>query len=184
VDGFNEDLLIAGWQRYGVCVEKQQPYIARNEPIAAPSDKIKLSAAPLAPVDILLIKHWASGIGARDDHLQRIFESLQDQNPLTVTLAWPQGIPDNQVLDRDMLMVERDEKTWNRSGHGTMFVGYEINKRYDGGAAFLFRNSWGPEWGDNGYGKISLELARKLIVSAYAVMPRSIEKRAPGKPAK
>jgi hypothetical protein len=181
VDGFNQDLLIAGWQKLGICTESLQPYIAKNEPISPPTDKAKRDATALSPVDVLLIKHWASGIGARDDHLQRVFETLQEQNPLTVTLAWPVGIPGDKYLDQDFMFVEHAESTWDKSGHGTMFVGYEINKRYPGGAVFFFRNTWGPEWGDQGYAKISLDLARKLMISAYAVQPRKIEK--PPKPA-
>jgi hypothetical protein len=38
------------------------------------------------------------------------------------------------------------------SGHATVLVGYEINSSYDGGGRFLYRNSWGESFGDNGYG--------------------------------
>jgi hypothetical protein len=172
----NQDLLIAGWERHGICAENLQSYIPRNDPISAPSAKAKKEAVALAPIDVLLVKHWTSGVGARDDHLQRVLETLQEQEPLTVTLAWPKGIPTHQNLDKDFMLIEHDESIWDRSGHGTIFVGYEINKRYDGGAVFLFRNTWGPEWGDRGYGKISLALARKLMISAYAVQPRKPEK--------
>ena len=35
-------------------------------------------------------------------------------------------------------------------GHAIVIVGYDINERY-----WIVRNSWGTEWGDNGYFKIS-----------------------------
>lgn len=169
--GFNADYLIAGWDHYGVCREELCPYVPKNEPIPKPSDKAIQDAATRLPIELLVIKHWSSGVGARDDHLQRLFEELQNLNPVSVGLAWPGGIPDREILDRNMLFVERDESTWNKQGHGTVFVGYDINQKYDGGAAFVFRNSWGPDWGEKGYGKISLALARKLILEICAVQP-------------
>ncbi len=38
------------------------------------------------------------------------------------------------------------------SGHSTAIVGYELNSSYDGGGRFIYRNSWGNWWGDQGYG--------------------------------
>jgi uncharacterized repeat protein (TIGR01451 family) len=38
------------------------------------------------------------------------------------------------------------------SGHSTAIVGYELNSSYAGGGRFIYRNSWGPSWGDGGYG--------------------------------
>lgn len=38
------------------------------------------------------------------------------------------------------------------AGHAVLLVGYNTTKK-----AFMFKNSWGPEWGDRGYGYVSFD---------------------------
>lgn len=38
--------------------------------------------------------------------------------------------------------------------HELLIVGFEDNPDRPGGGTFTVRNSWGPEWGDGGYGKM------------------------------
>ena len=45
-------------------------------------------------------------------------------------------------------------------GHSIAFVGYEDNPKLNGGGAFRFRNSWGSQWGQGGYGLMSYAYAR------------------------
>lgn len=37
-------------------------------------------------------------------------------------------------------------------GHDVVLAGYRLQSEYAGGGAAVFRNSWGPSWGDGGYG--------------------------------
>lgn len=46
-------------------------------------------------------------------------------------------------------------------GHAILAVGYDNARR-----AFIFRNSWGPEWGDKGYGYLPYDYFRANVKAA------------------
>lgn len=48
------------------------------------------------------------------------------------------------------------------SDHAVCFVGYDDDER-----CFIFKNSWGPKWGKNGYGKLSYDAP----IYSYAYVP-------------
>jgi len=48
-------------------------------------------------------------------------------------------------------------------GHAIMLVGYDDN---DSGGSFIFRNSWGNSWQDNGYGRITYSYMNQYLMEA------------------
>ena len=53
------------------------------------------------------------------------------------------------------------------SNHAICIVGYDDNyPTPDGPGAFKFINSWGADWGQNGYGRISYAYAQKNLTEA------------------
>ena len=58
-------------------------------------------------------------------------------------------------------------------GHAMVVVGYEDDLMNPGEGWFLLQNSWGTEWGDGGYGKISYaEFTRRCVEAGAVVVPR------------
>ena len=58
-------------------------------------------------------------------------------------------------------------------GHAMVVVGYEDDPMNPGDGWFLLQNSWGTEWGDGGYGKISYsEFSRRCVEAGALVVPR------------
>ena len=58
-------------------------------------------------------------------------------------------------------------------GHALVVVGYEDDSMNPGEGWFLLQNSWGTEWGDGGYGKISYgDFARRCVEAGALVVPR------------
>ena len=58
-------------------------------------------------------------------------------------------------------------------GHALVVVGYEDDPMNPGEGWFLLQNSWGTEWGDGGYGKISYgDFSRRCVEAGAIVMPR------------
>jgi hypothetical protein len=50
-----------------------------------------------------------------------------------------------------------------RGGHAIALVGYTAERR------FIVRNSWGTDWGDEGFGYASEEYAQRAFTEAYGV---------------
>ena len=57
-------------------------------------------------------------------------------------------------------------------GHALVVVGYEDDPMNPGEGWFLLQNSWGTEWGDGGYGKISYgDFSRRCIEAGALIVP-------------
>jgi hypothetical protein len=62
----------------------------------------------------------------------------------------------DSIVNYDTVYTVHDKKKPNRGSHAVCIVGYDDNKvTADGLGAFRFVNSWGTEWGNDGYGWIS-----------------------------
>ena len=57
--------------------------------------------------------------------------------------------------------------------HAIVLVGYELNPTAPGGGAFIFRNSWGKDWGrlrgkySGGYGRLFFDYVRDNALEGY-----------------
>jgi C1A family cysteine protease len=54
-----------------------------------------------------------------------------------------------------------------RGGQAVVAVGYQTNHSRRGQDALLIRNSWGSEWGDNGYGWLSVAYVRNQLAREF-----------------
>ncbi len=64
-----------------------------------------------------------------------------------------------------------------RNGHAMVLVGYSDPKQ-----AFKVINSWGPLWGEGGFGWVSYAALEKRIVQAWVIKPKPEETRPPETP--
>lgn len=55
----------------------------------------------------------------------------------------------------------------NFMGHAILIVGYDDNKN-----AFKIMNSWGENWGKNGYGWINYNIISRVVREAYIIKPK------------
>jgi hypothetical protein len=53
-------------------------------------------------------------------------------------------------------------------GHALLVVGY-VDDEGDGGGLFIVRNSWGPDWGANGYGFLPYAYVDAFGIQAWAL---------------
>jgi len=67
---------------------------------------------------------------------------------------------------------------WNRwnglieqMGHAILIVGYNDNNQ-----TFKFINSYGPNWGNEGYGYISYDMYKRVLNEAYIIKPQNINR--------
>ncbi len=171
-EGFNPDLLLKGWQMHGICDEADMPYIPRNETIVPPTEEAQKAAAKRAHIRFTSIKHWSSPIGFTHEHLQKIINSLNKGVPVSVTLCWPVGLYDAQIVDKNNFLIDSHIDGTDKSGHGVALVGYTLDESVAGGGYFLIRNSWGPKFADEGYAKVTFAMARKYGTDAYILAVR------------
>ena len=56
-------------------------------------------------------------------------------------------------------------------GHALLLTGYDLNKK-----RVFFKNSWGPNWGEEGYGKFGFDYIRDFCWDAWAVKDAQVTK--------
>lgn len=169
IEGHNPDHLIRGLQKHGICSEQLMPYIPRKEPLGEPRTTALKDAAIRKNCELVSIKHWQSDIGFGADHMQSLIQTLDKELPVTVTLCWPSGLPDEQIIDRNNVLLDRQVDGTDRSGHGVVLVGYALDAATPGGGYFIVRNSWGRKFANNGYVGVTFDYARRYGIDAYFV---------------
>jgi surface protein len=89
---------------------------------------------------------------------------LVDEKPIVVALV----ILDEFSNPKNKIEGEYIQKEYNENGtgyHAVVVVGYDDNKN-----AFKIINSWGTDWGNNGYLWIDYTVFKKIVERAYIVV--------------
>ncbi len=100
------------------------------------------------------IRRWDVARPMEEAQLSAIDSALAHGHPVACGLRWPKTLKGSEVIQVPPPHAVED-------GHSIALVGYLHEPKQ--GAVFIFRNSWGPRWGKNGYGIIS-----RAYVRAYA----------------
>ncbi len=94
------------------------------------------------------------------DRLQGIVHLLNEGVPVVIGLAWPHY----RSLRSPLLSRQTPREG---SAHAVTLVGYKCENGRLMSARFLFKNSWGPGWGNGGYGWVTWEYLDKHLYSAF-----------------
>jgi transcription initiation factor IIF auxiliary subunit len=91
--------------------------------------------------------------------LSEMKQALQMGNPLLVGIVTDATFNSGkyQVYNKSMRDTARDRLGSSHGRHAMVIVGYDDNRK-----AFLFLNSWGTNWGNNGYVWISYDVFDKI----------------------
>jgi hypothetical protein len=145
---------VQGLNVLGICAADRMPYASKPDPNRKPS------AAALADSESLRqrwqvewIKRWSVDRKVTESELLEIKRALVAGHPVACGLRWPNTLHGSKLLD-----VPPPSQVFD--GHSIALVGYEDDPAKKGGGAFQFRNSDGPDWGDNGYGEMSYAYVR------------------------
>ena len=136
----------------GLVPEKSFPYIdigAMTDPSA------KMAALTDVPNSSLIkeakkyrfIKGWQ-----KVSTVHAMKKSLSDGMPVVFAIRCFKSIYSTKKDGIIPIPVQGDQAL---GGHALLCVGYDNNKRQ-----FIIRNSWGTNWGDNGYGYLSYEYVK------------------------
>lgn len=75
---------------------------------------------------------------------------LEHKKPIVYNVQWYTAAVDHQT--GIFHLPSKEEMAMGGGGHVILLVGYDAQTR-----TFVFRNSWGPQWGNNGYGTMPEE---------------------------
>ncbi len=117
-----------------------------------------------APMLHSVVPVW---IRANDPLLtQRLVTKLNEATPVVIGLKWPNW----KSLEHTALLSE--QQPMHDSGHAVTLIGYKSDHGNPASIVFLFRNSYGVQWGSGGYGYVTVDyLRRNIIESFYLTLP-------------
>lgn len=145
---------LCGLNSLGICHADLMPYESDGDRGRRPSDEALSRAKELSDRwRVHWIKFWDVQQPLTDDQMLAIKRALADGHAVACGLRWP-----NSEQGRDILDVPPADQVYD--GHSIVFAGYRDDPAMNGGGVFIFRNSYGPRWGDGGYGTLSYAYAR------------------------
>ena len=102
--------------------------------------------------------------GFTQDEIQAICGALAEGLPVTAAVSWHYG--EGARFDPGFIVRLSGSDT---GGHVVVLVGYELSKKYPGDGCFIFRQSWGKDYGDKGYARLTFEYAKRHGLDAFAI---------------
>lgn len=108
--------------------------------------------------------------GDRNDKidLRAIKENLSQGAPVVIGMMVGQSFMQPMMGQDLWTPADGDKSMMGFGGHAMCVVGYD-DKKY--GGAFLIMNSWGKEWGNNGFGWVRYGDFQYYVREAYGVSP-------------
>ena len=143
-EGFSLGEVVSALRAYGIPLQSAMPntFGSRIESIGEPPPAIVQEARDHQRV-------FAHQLPGRDRAtlLNNIVLTLNSGLPVAVGMAWPNARIINGYLS--------GQKAREDLGHAVTLVGYKSPTGRIEDAYFIFKNSWGPQWGQGGYGTVT-----------------------------
>ncbi len=145
---------VYGLETLGICQAVLMPYSPEASSRHGPSAKALENARGLAGHwRVHWVRRWNVARPLDGSELQGIKEALALGHPVACGLRWPKALQGHVLRE---VPPPRDVS----DGHSIVLVGYTDDPQQNGGGMFVFRNSFGPGWGENGYGRMSYAYVR------------------------
>ena len=101
--------------------------------------------------------------------VEKVKKSLSEMKPVVIGMDCPKSFHSSKGLWKPKLS---DYKKWG-TGHALTVVGYDDEKY---GGAFELMNSWGTEWGKNGYAWIKYEDFQYFCLLAFELISKEYDR--------
>lgn len=148
---------------YGIALEREMPARAQltDDPSAAPATALIDLSRQRRGIFIGQIPGETNGATLRN-----LVHVLNAGMPVPSGVRWTNDAQSRAgLLDRQPPMGD--------AAHAVTFVGYECPSGRPEDAVFLFKNSYGPRWGQNGYGRATWHYLEKNLIDAYVLEVRT-----------
>ncbi len=154
-EGFSLEEVVSALRAYGIPLQSTMPntFGRRIESIEEPPVAIVQEARDHQRV-------FAHQLPGRDHAtlLNNVVQSLNSGVPVAVGMGWPLSRIVNGYLSGQKAAPDR--------GHAVTIVGYKSSTGKIEDAYFIFKNSWGPTWGQGGYGTVTYSYLNKYLFDA------------------
>lgn len=97
---------------------------------------------------------------------ESIKNSLVNGYPVTIGYYIYSSFESNKTSETGIMSFPDIMSEENLGGHAVCLVGYDDNFRNSGQGYFIARNSWGAEWGDQGYFYMPYQIIQTTTMSA------------------
>jgi hypothetical protein len=162
--GFSLDEVLAALHAYGVPTAAEMPNGTgrRMSKIEKPGPDLIASAREHRRIVSEVLPGITPGAC-----LDNVLHSLNEGVPVVVGFYWP-----SRVDASTGSILAQDRPT--PYGHAVTLVGYSSDNGERDHIRFTFRNSWGQEWGENGYGSVELGYLERCLKSAAILEVRPV----------
>ncbi len=138
----------ASWFEKGLPCEKY-----KSEDSSAPAECFSHKSPDSETLKKVISAKGLEFTGAEKDTNEVIRFLATEKRPLTASIAvnfngWPQS---GDVYHDETLRKQCLNNTATCGGHSILITGYDLDK-----GVFFFKNSWGADWGNNGYGTMTI----------------------------
>lgn len=180
VDGGFFTQIIRGYQEFGMVPQKDMPNEATFDPKhpATPQKWVIAAGKTFPRFRFKFIKENNNQKGMSDKELEATKAALSSGRPVATGILWLHHFETVMVDHVPLLEYPRSaNKNSNASknsmfgGHSIDLVGFDEGKQFPGGGYFIFRNSFGPRFGHDGYGFLSFEYLRDNTYDAIVIKP-------------
>jgi len=168
--------IIAGYQGYGIVPSTEMPYRAAFRPKHpdTPSKKVIADGKAVTRYPFTFLKDWDNSKGMTAAELEKAKDALRHGHPVATGIWWLQNV-ETVTVDGVPLLKEypRSANTGSNppmfDGHSIDLVGFHEGSQFPGGGYFIFRNSFGTGFGDDGYGFVSFQYLRDYSNDAISI---------------
>ncbi len=181
VDGGKFTDIIRGYQEFGMVPQQDMP----NQPSFSPKhpvtpQKSLIGAGKKFPrFRFKFIKEWDNQKGMSDKELEATKAALSAGRPVATGIWWLARF-ETVTVDQVPLVKEYPRSANSNSdasknpmfdGHSIDLVGFHEGRQFPGGGYFVFRNSFSPRFGHDGYGFLSFDYMRNYSNDAIVIEP-------------
>lgn len=157
--GFAFDEVLAAIQEHGICRQEMMGYslAGGSDRLSVPREGAKQDAQTRRFVAANPLRGDPSAM------IAAIKEKLAQRQPVVIGARWPAsaGLRRATAIDR---------QSPGGGSHAVLIIGLAPAERgNDANTRFIFLNSWGRDWGVNGFGSISQRYLEENLFAAFTV---------------
>jgi len=163
-DGDFFDNIDAGYRNWGIVPEATLPY--QTTQVTTVAQEVLNIGRRWTRFQAEFVKEWDADSGATQAQVERAVACLDQRIPVACGSWWPRqgnwGTTVTRGVEVMNVPTAAEKTVVLEDGHSVALVGYRRDTAFPGGGYFVFRNSWGAAWGDQGYGYMPFLYVRRF----------------------